>query len=107
MIWENTKLLLRLFYRPVSAMSAIIDKGNWLYAAVLVAALSILMQFALTSRVYSGYEAVYRQLEKPKVEQLENDAQTRLPHSQTTSRPISLMKNLPNRLSLTIACHCR
>jgi hypothetical protein len=65
MIWENTKLLLRLYYRPISAMSAIIDDGHWLYAAVVVAALSLLMQFALTSPVYSAYEAVPRQVEKP------------------------------------------
>lgn len=72
MIWENTKLLLRLYYRPVSAMSAIIDSGHWLYAAVLVAVLSVLMQFALTSHVYAGYEAVYRELEKPNAEQIEH-----------------------------------
>ena len=71
MIWENTKLLLRLYYRPVSAMSSIIDNGHWLYAAIVVAVLSVLMQFALTSHVYAGYEAVYRQVEKPKAEQVE------------------------------------
>jgi len=69
MIWENTKLLLRLYYRPVSAMSNIIDEGHWLYAAILVAGLSVLMQFALTSPVYTTYEAVYRAAEKPKTEQ--------------------------------------
>ena len=58
MIWENTKLLLRLYYRPVSAMSTIIDNEHWLYPAVVVAVLSVLMQFALTSHVYAGYEAV-------------------------------------------------
>jgi hypothetical protein len=43
MIWENTKLLFRLYYRPVSAMSGIIDEGHWLYAAIRVAALSLLL----------------------------------------------------------------
>jgi hypothetical protein len=71
MIWENTKFLLRLYYRPVSAMSAIIDEGHWLYAAVAVAVLSVLMQFALSARIYSTYEAVYRQIETPKFEQVE------------------------------------
>ncbi len=74
MIWENTKLLLRLYYRPVSAMSAIIDEGHWLYAAVVVAVLSVLMQFALSARVYSTYEAVYRQLDKQEIERLEQVA---------------------------------
>jgi hypothetical protein len=71
MIWENTKLLLRLYYRPVAAMSAIIDQGHWLYATIVVAALSVLMQFALTSHVYSSYEAVQRQVEEPNVEEFE------------------------------------
>ncbi len=82
MIWENTKLLLRLYYRPVSAMSSIIDNGHWLYAAVVVAVLSVLMQFALTSHVYAGYEAVYKQVEKPKAEQLES-----VGHEPTTLSP--------------------
>jgi hypothetical protein len=72
MIWENTKLLLRLYYRPVSAMSTIIDQGHWLYAAVVVAGLSVLMQFALTSPVYWNYESVYRQVEQPRADQSEH-----------------------------------
>jgi hypothetical protein len=62
MIWENTKLLFRLYYRPVSAMSGIIDEGHWLYAAISVAALSLLLQAAITTHIYSSYEAVYREL---------------------------------------------
>ena len=64
MIWENTKLLLRFYYRPLSAMSGVIDGGHWLYAAVAVAALSILLQFTVTSPVYNAYEAVYLPVEK-------------------------------------------
>ena len=64
MIWENTKLLLRFYYRPLSAMSGVIDGGNWLYAAVVVAALSILLQFTVTSPVYDAYEAVYSPIVK-------------------------------------------
>jgi Tetratricopeptide repeat len=58
MIWENTKILFRLFYRPLAAMSSIIDEGSWLYGAVLVAAVSMLLQFSLTTRIYQSYEAV-------------------------------------------------
>jgi tetratricopeptide (TPR) repeat protein len=58
MIWENTKILLRLYYRPLSAMSRIIDEGSWLYGAVLVAAVSMLLQFSLTTHIYNGYESV-------------------------------------------------
>ena len=41
MVWENTKLLLGLLYRPVSSMGRIVDEGHWLYAAIVVAALSM------------------------------------------------------------------
>lgn len=58
MIWENTKILLRLYYRPLSAMSRIIDEGSWLYGAVLVAAVSMLLQLSLTTHIYYGYESV-------------------------------------------------
>ena len=62
MIWENTKLLLRLLYRPVSTMGRIVDEGNWLYAAVVVAALSMVFHATVTAIVYHNYEAVYTKL---------------------------------------------
>jgi cytochrome c-type biogenesis protein CcmH/NrfG len=68
MIWQNTKILLRLYYRPLAAMSGIIDEGSWLYGAVLVAAISMLLQFSLTTRIYEDYEAVIvpaQQAEQP------------------------------------------
>ena len=86
MIWENTKLLLRLYYRPVSAMSGIIDEGHWLYAAVVVLVLSLLMQAAITSQLYAGYEAVYRELEKPKIEQ-QSRSTAPPPIASTTAHP--------------------
>ncbi|HEX8145123.1 MAG TPA: tetratricopeptide repeat protein [Pyrinomonadaceae bacterium] len=58
MIWQNTKIFLRLYYRPLAAMSSIIDEGSWLYGAVLVAAISMLLQLSLTTRIYQTYEAV-------------------------------------------------
>jgi tetratricopeptide (TPR) repeat protein len=57
MIWENTKFLLRLYYRPLAAMSNIIDEGHWLYGAIAVAAISVLFQFAVTSRLQESYGA--------------------------------------------------
>ena len=65
MIWENTKLLLGLFYRPVSSMGRIVDEGHWLYAAVVVAALSLVFHATVTSLIYDNYEAVYRELPAP------------------------------------------
>jgi tetratricopeptide (TPR) repeat protein len=65
MIWENTKLLLGLLYRPVSSMGRIVDEGHWLYAAVVVAALSMIFHATVTSVIYDNYEAVYRELPAP------------------------------------------
>jgi len=58
MIWENLKLSLRLYSRPLSAMSGIIDEGNFLYGAAAVVAISLLLQFTVRTRIYERYEAV-------------------------------------------------
>lgn len=84
MIWVNTKLLLRLFYRPVSAMGGIVDEGHWLFAAVAVAALSLLLQTAVTSHIYNGYEAVYRQIEAP-VQQPSEQPANSAPQTQSST----------------------
>jgi tetratricopeptide (TPR) repeat protein len=64
MIWENTKLLLGLLYRPVSSMGRIVDEGHWLYAAVVVAALSMVFHTTVTSVIYNNYEAIYHEFER-------------------------------------------
>jgi hypothetical protein len=68
MIWENTKLLLGLFYRPVSSMGRIVDEGHWLYAAVVVSVISMIFTATVTFHIYHNYEAVYRPLEPGEVE---------------------------------------
>ncbi len=77
MIWENTKLLLGLLYRPVSAMGRIVDEGHWLYAAVVVAALSMIFHASVTSVIYSNYEAVYREI--PRAEQFDETEEPPVP----------------------------
>jgi hypothetical protein len=57
MIWENTKLLLGLLYRPVSSMGRIVDEGHWLYAAIVVAALSMVFHATVTSVINQRDEA--------------------------------------------------
>src|ERR1044071_4013106 len=68
MIWENTKVLLGLLYRPVSSMGRIVDEGSWLYAAVVVAVLSMMFHATVTSVIYNNVEAVYRELPSAPVE---------------------------------------
>jgi len=78
MIWENTKLLLGLLYRPVSSMGRIVDEGHWLYAAVVVAALSMIFHTTVTSVIYNNYEAIKR--ERPRAEEvMEDDAEPSVP----------------------------
>ena len=71
MIWENTKLLLGLLYRPVWSMGRIVDEGHWLYAAVAVAALSMIFHAKVTSIIYSNYEAVYTEI--PRAEEVTDE----------------------------------
>jgi TolA-binding protein len=85
MVWENTKLLLRLFYRPVSAMSGIIDQGHWLYAAIVVAALGMVFQTTVSLHIYNSYEAVYRKVDTPPAQLLDDaleEAEVTPPNSQ-------------------------
>ena len=58
MVIENIQLLLQLYTRPLTAMSNIIDRGNWLFGAVLVTATAILLAFTVTNPIYESYESV-------------------------------------------------
>jgi tetratricopeptide (TPR) repeat protein len=64
MLAENIKLLFKLYYRPVSAMSDIIDRGDWLFGAALVTATAFLLAFTVTNRIYRTYEAAPVPLEE-------------------------------------------
>jgi hypothetical protein len=57
MLGENIKLLFKLYYRPVSAMSDIIDRGSWLFGAAMVTATAFLLAFTVTNRLYQTYES--------------------------------------------------
>jgi Tfp pilus assembly protein PilF len=69
MVWNNTKLLARLYYRPISATSDIIDEASWIYAAVLVLAISFVLNAVVFSHIYSTYEAIVRQVDKSELAQ--------------------------------------
>ena len=55
MILDNIKFLFRLFYRPASAMSEIIDRGNWLFAAVSVLLVSGVFFFTINAKLQTAY----------------------------------------------------
>ncbi len=57
MLGENIKLFFKLYYRPVSAMSDIIDRGDWLFGAALVTVTAFLLAFTVTNRIYESYES--------------------------------------------------
>src|SRR5262245_6513827 len=47
MIQDHLKLLMRLYTRPLSAMSGIIDDGNLLFTVLLAVAVSVLLGFGV------------------------------------------------------------
>src|SRR5262245_26485116 len=57
MLGENIKLLFKLYYRPVSAISDIIDKVDWFFGAALVTATAVLLAFTVTNRIFATYES--------------------------------------------------
>lgn len=81
MFIENIKLLLALYLRPSSAMSDIIDRGSWLFGAIIVTITAFLLATTVTNRIYSSYEAVPMRMPG-----------LRLPHSQ----PISYQPTVQN-----------
>ncbi len=52
---ENIKLLFQLYFRPATAMSEIIDKGSWAFAAVLMLIVSFAFQYAVNERIANTY----------------------------------------------------
>jgi tetratricopeptide (TPR) repeat protein len=55
---KHLLLFLKLYFRPASAMSSIIDEGRWLYGAAFVLVVSFLFSSTVTDRLYKTYEAV-------------------------------------------------
>lgn len=52
---ENLKLLFQLYFRPVSAMSELLDKGSWFLAAVFVFIVSIGFYWTINSKLQTAY----------------------------------------------------
>lgn len=66
---ENLKLLFQLYFRPLSAMSELLDKGSWILAAIFVFIISIGFYWTVNSKLQTAYSipafnfAAYQQLE--------------------------------------------
>ena len=52
---DTLKLLFQLYFRPASAMSEIIDKGSWLFAAVLVLIVSVAFFWTVNLKLQASY----------------------------------------------------
>jgi tetratricopeptide (TPR) repeat protein len=58
MFLDNTKLLVRLLWRPARSMSEILDQGSLLFASLAVLAVSLLLQFSLRPLVHQQPAAI-------------------------------------------------
>ncbi len=70
---ENLKLLFQLYFRPISAMSEIIDRGSWFVAAVLVFAVSIGFYLTVNTQLQAAY--AIPQFNYSAFEQLDDDSE--------------------------------
>ncbi|MET0753023.1 MAG: tetratricopeptide repeat protein [Pyrinomonadaceae bacterium] len=52
---ENIRLLFQIYFRPAWAMSEIIDKGSWFFAAVLVFLVSIAFFWTINTKIQAAY----------------------------------------------------
>jgi Tfp pilus assembly protein PilF len=52
---ENLKLLFQLYFRPISAMSELLDKGSWFLAAVFVFVVSIGFYWTINTKLQAAY----------------------------------------------------
>jgi hypothetical protein len=52
---ENLKLLFQTYYRPLSAMSELMDKGSWFLAAVFVFVVSAVFYFTVNQKLHEAY----------------------------------------------------
>ena len=52
---ESLKLLFQLYLRPASAMSDIIDKGSWMFAAMLVLVVAIVFFATVNAKLHATY----------------------------------------------------
>jgi Tfp pilus assembly protein PilF len=52
---DNLKFLLQTYYRPLSAMSELMDKGSWFLAAIFVFVVSAVFYFTVNQKLHEAY----------------------------------------------------
>src|SRR5687768_6493955 len=52
---ENLKLLFQLYLRPAFSMSEIMDKGNWMFAAMLALVVAIIFFATVNAKLHDAY----------------------------------------------------
>jgi tetratricopeptide (TPR) repeat protein len=72
---ENIKLLFQIYFRPAPAMSEIIDKGNWFFAAVSVLLISGTFFWTINSKLQAAYAIPnFYQFYQPKLSNADEDS---------------------------------
>src|SRR2546430_4577246 len=106
---ENAKLLLRLFYQPMAAMSAILDEGSLLFASMAVLAVSLLMPHWLPFSFYTPLlllAVIYRSEEHTSELQSQSNIVCRLLLAKKQSRRSAKQPALPSvRCCLSPSLH--
>jgi tetratricopeptide (TPR) repeat protein len=67
MLAENIKNFLKLYVRPLGAMSDIIDEGSWLFGAAAVVVVSAAFLVSVATPIYVGLQAVPVPIERPRM----------------------------------------
>jgi len=52
---ENLKLLFQLYVRPAAAMSDIMDRGSWAFAAMAVLVIAIVFAATVEEKLHDAY----------------------------------------------------
>lgn len=58
MMLQNLKFFFELYYRPLNALSSILDKGSLLFGAIAATIVALLFQFNIATVIYHSYEIV-------------------------------------------------
>jgi tetratricopeptide (TPR) repeat protein len=86
MLAENIKNFLKVYVRPLSAMSDIIDNGSWLFGAVAVVAVSAAFLVSVATPIHTGLEAVPVPIERPRRPPAQQHASLREVSNATTGQ---------------------